>query len=307
GAGAGGGPHVRVFSGATGDELMSFFAYAASFTGGVRVASGDVNGDGLADVVTAAGAGGGPHVKVFDGATGNELMSFFAYTPTFTGGVFVGSGDVNGDGFADIVTGAGAGGGPHVKVFDGATGNESASFFAYAPQFTGGVTVSAGDVNDDGHADIITGAGAGGGPHVKIFDGATGNESASFFAYDAAFQGGVFVAGGDPGERDPIRVIDQLVTAAEDAVSNGTLVGAGPGRSGPGRLNAWMSMLREARAKLHGADVNGACANLFNTHRRADGAPRPPDFVDGPATRELADRIRALGEDLGCGFPGPAR
>jgi hypothetical protein len=56
----------------------------------VRVAAADVNGDGVADVITAAGPGGGPHVRVFDGQTNAELLSFFAYNPGFTGGVWVG-------------------------------------------------------------------------------------------------------------------------------------------------------------------------------------------------------------------------
>src|SRR5262249_14185695 len=79
----------------------------------------------------------------------------------------VAAGDVTGDGKADIVTGAGAGPGPHVKVFD-ASGAEVRNFFAYAPAFTGGVTVAAGDLDGDGHAEILTGAGAGAAAgHVK--------------------------------------------------------------------------------------------------------------------------------------------
>jgi hypothetical protein len=197
GAGPGAGPHVKAFSGFSGAETKSFAPYSASFQGGVRVATGDVNGDGLADIVTGAGPGAGPHVKVFDGSTGAELRSFFAYDGAFSGGVFVAAGDVDGDTFADVITGAGAGGAPHVKVFDGATGAEVSSFNAYGPSFPGGVQVAAGDVNNDGFADIVTGAGAGGGPHVKVFDGVSGAELRSFFAYDGGFQGGVNVAAGD--------------------------------------------------------------------------------------------------------------
>jgi uncharacterized protein (TIGR03118 family) len=197
GADAGGGPEVKVYNAATGAIKFDFMAYDATFKGGVRVATGDVNGDGVDDIITGAGAGGGPHVKVFDGVTGAEIHSFFAYDASFTGGVYVAAGDVNDDGKEDIVTGAGAGGGPHVKVFDGTNLGELASFFAYAPGFAGGVRVAAGDVNDDGHADIITGAGPGGGPHVKVFSGTNLALLKSFYAFDASFSGGVYVAAGD--------------------------------------------------------------------------------------------------------------
>jgi uncharacterized repeat protein (TIGR01451 family) len=203
GADAGGGPHVKVFDPLTGALRFSFLAYDAGFAGGVRVAVGDVNGDGVPDIITAAGAGGGPHVKVFNGTDLSVIASFFAYDAAFTGGVFVAAGDVNGDGVADVVTGAGGGGGPHVKVFDGASlgtlGGPTVvqSFFAYDASFFGGVRVAAGDTDGQGHADIITAAGPGGGPHVKFFDGQTLAVEQSFFAYDASFAGGVFVAAGD--------------------------------------------------------------------------------------------------------------
>jgi hypothetical protein len=112
--------------------------------------------------------------------------------------VFVAAGDVDGDGRADIIVGADAGGGPHVKVFDGRTTAELSSFFPYGAAFAGGVRVASGDVDGDGRADIITGGGPGAGPNVKAFSGATLGELASFFAYPAAFSGGVYVGGKAP-------------------------------------------------------------------------------------------------------------
>jgi hypothetical protein len=186
---------VKVFSGKDGTILHSFYAYHALFSGGVSVAAGDVNGDGKADLITGAGPGGGPHVKVLSGVDRAELFSFYAYHAAFAGGVFVGAGDINGDSRADVITGAGAGGGPHVNVFSGLDAQVLQSFYAYHSRFGGGVRVAAADVNGDGRDDVITGAGPGGGPHVRAFSGVDLAELASFYAYDAAFAGGVFVAG----------------------------------------------------------------------------------------------------------------
>jgi len=197
GAGPGGAPHVKVFNGTDLSELASFFAFDPGFTGGVRVAAGDVDGDGRADIIVGAGPGGGPHVRVLSGANLSELASFWAYDPAFDAGVTVAAGDVNGDGRADIVTGVGPGGGPHVRVLSGLDLSELASFFAYDPSFQGGVNVAAGDLNGDGLSDIVTAAGRGGGPHVRVFNGADLSELASFFAFDPAFGGGVAVATGD--------------------------------------------------------------------------------------------------------------
>jgi hypothetical protein len=197
GTDAGAAPNVKVFSGDGLGLLANFFAYSPAFTGGVRVAAGDANGDGRADIITGAGGGSGGHVKVFDGLTNAEVRSFLPYGVGYTGGSFVAGGDVNGDGLADLVVGTDSST-PHVKVFSGADNSELYSFFAYDPSFTGGVRVAAGDLNGDGKADIITGAGPGGTAQVKVFSGADLSLIGSFLAEGPGFTGGIFVAAAVP-------------------------------------------------------------------------------------------------------------
>jgi streptogramin lyase len=160
-------------------------------------APGDFDQDGQPDVVVGAGPGGGPHVRVLNGATGASVLELLAFAPAFSGGVRVASCDLTGDGVPDIVAAAGPGGGPHVRAFDGKTGAQLpgaiGSFFAYAAGFTGGVSVGCQDVNGDDVPDVITGPGAGGGPHLRVFSGADGSEILGAFVYPAGFTGGVFV------------------------------------------------------------------------------------------------------------------
>ena len=197
--GTGGGlvPTVRIVDESTGKRSGGLTPFGDGLTTGVRVAVGDVNADGTPDIVVAMGPGASPIVKIFDGVDGSELAQFLAYDPTFQGGVFVAVGDVNGDGYADVVTGAGESASPHVKVFSGADLSVLYSFFAYAPQFTGGVRVAAGDVDGDGLADIVTGPGPGAAPLINVFSGSGLGTLASFFAYAPQFTDGVFVAAGD--------------------------------------------------------------------------------------------------------------
>ncbi len=195
-ADAGGSPEVQVF-GADGKPRMRFLAFDARFAGGVRVATADFDGDGTDDIVVAAGPGGGPHVRVVSGATGAELASFFAFAPNFRGGVSVAAADFAGGGVPSIVVAAGPGGGPHVKLV-ALDGTVTQSFFAFAPNFDGGVNVAAADLDGDGRAEVVAAAGPGGGPHVKAFTFRSGGPvvTQSYFAFDAGFQGGVFVAAG---------------------------------------------------------------------------------------------------------------
>jgi hypothetical protein len=219
GADAGGGPHVRVFEAGTSLLAYNFFPYEPSFTGGVRVAVGDLNGDGIDDIATIPGDGGAPRVRVFSGKDGSPMVDTFAFDPAFRGGGYVAIGDFTGDGVPDLIVTAGFGGGPRVQVFtlfNNATHQISpagqlftaADFFAYDPTMTGGVRVAAGDVNGDGVSEIVTAPGPGSQANVRVFSsqqviGPTGQNpvavpTLSFFVPNASTDG-VFVATGKLG------------------------------------------------------------------------------------------------------------
>src|SRR5262249_5016676 len=107
-----------------------------------------------AGIALAVGAASGIALVELYSLPGPSHLGTLAPLPAFPGGVSVAFGDVNADGHADIVVGAGAGT-PEVKVFDGTGGAPLMDFFAFSPSFLGGVSVAAGDINGDGHADIV--------------------------------------------------------------------------------------------------------------------------------------------------------
>jgi len=94
---------------------------------------------------------------------GTIFSQFLAYDPTFRGGISAALGEIDGDpNTIELVTGAGPGGGPHVKVFRidmAGTATEVASFFAFDGRFGGGLSVATGDIDNDGRAEVVVGAG----------------------------------------------------------------------------------------------------------------------------------------------------
>ncbi|MBX9622867.1 MAG: autotransporter-associated beta strand repeat-containing protein, partial [Gemmataceae bacterium] len=207
------------------------------------LAFGDVDGDGRTDLVIAAGADDAPLVTVIRGARLFEqdridlnnldpdrdlIAQFYAFDdPTFRGGLSVAAADFDGDGAAEVVVGAGRTGGPRVSVYGlrpGAAGLSAfdrmttaaarvpaalRNFLAFEGSQRGGVNVAAGDVDGDGTADLVVGAGAGGGPRVKVYSGKTGDPVQDFFAYEDTLRGGVLVAAG---EYDPARTGAEILT-----------------------------------------------------------------------------------------------
>jgi subtilisin-like proprotein convertase family protein len=157
------------------DSLSPF----GTFTGGSRIAFGNSNNTGGEELIVGQGNGGGK-VKVFTDSDADRavsdnpvLESFSAFSPSYTGGVYVAGGMISGagNGGAEIIVGRGTGA-SLVKIFSDSTASNNGqvgddppfdSFQAYVPAFTGGVRVAAGDTDNSGSlVEVITGAGTGG-------------------------------------------------------------------------------------------------------------------------------------------------
>jgi hypothetical protein len=185
--------HVTVLA-TDGSLEASFSPYGPSFTNGVRVAAGDFNGDGGTEYLAGQGQGGTSEVDLFD-LKGDLLLALHPFAGTGSDGVYVAAGDVEGDGRAQIVVGAAAGGEPRVSVYS-RTGTLLSSFLAFEPNFAGGVRVAVGDVDGDGKAEVIVGSGPGRPAQVRIFT-ASGTLLRTIVPFSPSFDGGVFPAAGD--------------------------------------------------------------------------------------------------------------
>lgn len=190
GTGEGTKGRVRVFDGGSFARLRSIVPFGNGYRGGVTVAAGDLNGDGIAEII-AGRATGKSQVRVFDGASAARLASFNAFGSSFNGGVFVATGDVDGDGDADLVTGKGAGSTPEVGVFDGRSYARIGRYNAFAAGFKGGVRVATANVDGDGADEIISAVGKGNPPYVRIhnLDASLVDE---LLSVDGRFDGGLF-------------------------------------------------------------------------------------------------------------------
>jgi photosystem II stability/assembly factor-like uncharacterized protein len=207
-----GGPMVRVYRGGDFASLATFAAGPTSnYWGHTEVALADMNHDGLADLAVSGLYTTGVRVSGFNGGSlrpgSTPTAVFTAFTLTgrgFEGAPGLAAGDVNGDGYADLMFGSGAWSTTRVLVLSGKSLVQTgarltlADFAPAGTEFGFGVRVALRDLDGDGKADLVIGAGSGRGSRVNVYYAktliTTGAPPLGYY-FDAypGFNGGVFV------------------------------------------------------------------------------------------------------------------
>ena len=203
--GEGGGPHIKVFS-LTGVLESEFFAYDPAFRGGVSIASADVDGDGVDEILTAPGRGHAPVVK-FHRKSG-ALMNDVALETDGASTLNIAAGDIDGDGADDVIVSS-EGGEPRVYVYR-LYGTQQTSFLAYAPHERGAL-----------HADVfVTAAGK---RYVVTRMASDINAHVRFFTFIGAFVGQFTIdaKAGDYGDLSvwqPYNEASPVITTSQSAL-----------------------------------------------------------------------------------------
>jgi hypothetical protein len=269
---------VTVFDAVTKAQRYQFSPYPTNFAGGVRVAVGDVNGDGVPDIIVAAGPGAALPVRVYSGPSGTQLLaSFFPFAPRWAGGTTIATGNFDGDAKAEIIVGTGPNEVAIVRVFNvtGGTGTllpgPLGHFLPFGMSYRSGVSVAAGNYDKVGTDDVIVG--------------------------QSGVQGRVVVFGVVAGQRKvlanflPFGVLHSGVTvAAADFNGDGfaeIVVGAGTGAMGNVRI------FRGGTTTLLGAfNAYASTQGVRLAVGDSNGDGKPDTIITGPGPGTTASKLK---------------
>src|SRR5262249_14513414 len=217
---------VRLYDG-NGDRFVATVIPFPGFEGNVNVAMGDIDGDGILDLIVGSGAGHAPEVVAYAGASirgkgtfGTELARFQAFESAARGGVSVAAAQIDGMTSDNIIVGSPPGVPSEVKVYQSqlssSPGVVPMIFSSFKPygEDRSGVSIATGFVDfSTGRESIVTAPGPGSATEVKVFPllkpiGKAGEghahaaatdqpaNTASFIPFGKDYRGGVSLATG---------------------------------------------------------------------------------------------------------------
>jgi hypothetical protein len=173
---------VRLYDG-NGDRFLATVIPFPGFEGSVNVAMGDVDGDGILDLIVGSGEGHAPEVVAYAGAAirgkgafGTELARFQAFDSAARGGVSVAAAQIDGSTSDNIIVGSGPGVPSEVKIYQSQLSSSPGVVPALFSSFTpygddrSGVSIATGFVDfSTGRESIVTAPGPGSPSEVKVF------------------------------------------------------------------------------------------------------------------------------------------
>lgn len=248
GSGLGRSPIVRIFE-KGGTLLKQFAPYKKSWRTGVQIASCDLDGDGIDEIVTAPGVGKAPRIRAFTGNGVALATNFLALDRKFSGGVTLACGDITGDGNAEIVVAPLSRGGASASAYS-AAGTLVRDFTPFGTRYKKGITVAVGDLTGDGIDEVLFGMERG--ARVLAFSGTGVKLSVNLRPYGRAFTGGISVASGDTNDDGK----NEIIVAPRSGRVPEVRVYAANGTTLLSKFNAYPKTMT-AGVLVASGDVNG--------------------------------------------------
>jgi len=181
--------------GSKGEKIKDFFAFSSGSKIGTNIALGDVDNDGMIEIVVGAGAGGGPHVRIFN-LSGELENQFFAFGEKRRNGVLVAVGDADGDGKNEIITVEAGNVKPVARIFNNQGELIKDNIGIFSNIIKNAVGLAMGDVNKDGKDEMIVSTPSGIAGKIKVID-SSGNILGEFYPFGKNFYGGINVTVSD--------------------------------------------------------------------------------------------------------------
>lgn len=172
-------------------DLVKNINWSEKIGSNVSLATGDINADGIEEVVVGTAPGSEPYVMIFN-KDGKLLKKFLAFDKKFRGGVNVAVSVSSNNDQAEIITAPASRGPAQVRIFSN-QGKLQKQFLVGDKKYIGGLNIAVGDIEGKGENKIVVGYGSGQEPQIKIYN-RDGKLIGAWLAYEKKFRGGVKVA-----------------------------------------------------------------------------------------------------------------